>query len=156
MPVRTVRGYDRCMTSENERVVRRIVELFNQLDADPKARNASGEFEELLGLIDPEIEFLPDRVQIDAGAHRGLTAALHFWDEWFTLWEEHRFEITEIEGRGNSVLVLGHNRLKGRDGIVIDWKNQSIFTLSGGRVTHYRDFLDEEAARRAFEAGSGD
>ena len=39
---------------------------------------------------------------------------------------------------------------------MIDWKNQSIFTLSGGRVTQYRDFFDEEAARQAFEAGSGD
>ena len=69
---------------------------------------------------------------IDAEIHRGHEAFRHLWGEWLTFWEEHRFEITEIEERGNSGLVLGHNRFQGRDGIELDSENQAIFTLSGG------------------------
>jgi ketosteroid isomerase-like protein len=50
------------------------------------------------------------------------------------------------------VLVLVRNSFRGRDGIEFDSGNQAIFTLSGGRVTRFRDFLDEQAAREAFEA----
>jgi ketosteroid isomerase-like protein len=52
--------------------------------------------------------------------------------------------------------VLVRNRFKGRDGIELESENQAIFTLAGGRVTRVRDFMDEEEARQAFEAGSVD
>ena len=71
------------------------------------------------------------------------------------MWEEHHSQITEIEERGNSLLVLTHNWLRGRDGIELEFDNPAIFTLSGGRVTQMRDFLDEAAARAAFEEGEG-
>jgi ketosteroid isomerase-like protein len=77
------------------------------------------------------------------------------WDEWFKVWETHRSEITGIAERGDSVLVFTHNWLRGRDGIELEFDNPAIFTLSRGRVTRMRDFLDEQAARAAFETREG-
>ena len=138
------------------RVVRRIFELCNQLDPDPETRNASREVEELLELFDPEIEFTQPAIQVDAGVFRGHEVFLGVWDEWLTLWEQHRSQITEIDEREDSVLVLNHNWFRGRDGIELEIDNQTIFTLSGGRVTQMRGFFDEAATRAAFEAAEGD
>jgi hypothetical protein len=41
--------------SENVVVVRRLFELFNQLDTDPEVRPASPEVDALLELFDPEL-----------------------------------------------------------------------------------------------------
>ena len=143
------------VTSENERVVRRIFELFNRLDPDPRTRSASRELEELMELLDPKVEFAQSAMVPGADVSRGQDAFAATWGEWLTVWEEHRSQITEIEERGNSLLVLTHNWLRGRDGIELEFDNPAIFTLSRGRVTHMRDFLDEAAARATFEEGDG-
>ena len=139
--------------SENERVVRRIVELFNRLDPDPKTRSASRELEELMELFDPKIEFAQTAMVPRADVSRGQDAFAATWGEWLTVWEEHRSQITEIEERGKSLLVLTHNWLRAVTASSSEFDNPAIFTLSGGRVIHMRDFLDEAAARAAFEEG---
>ena len=132
--------------------MRRVFELFNQLDPDPEVRNASRAREELLDLFDPGIQFTQPELQVDAGVFRGRDAFMGVWDEWLNVWEQHRSEITEVYERGDSLLVFNHNQFRGRDGLELEMENQAIFTLSGGRVTQMRAFFDEQAARAAFDA----
>ena len=107
-------------------------------------------------LFDPKIEFAQSGMVPGADVSRVQDTFAATWGEWLTVWEEHRSQITEIiEERGNSLLVLTHNWLRHRDGIELEFDNPAIFTLSGGRVTQMRDFLDEAAARAAFEEGEG-
>jgi ketosteroid isomerase-like protein len=144
------------MASRRAAVVSRIWELFNLLaGVDSETRNASAGKEELLDHFDPEVEFTQPSDQPDRDTFRGRQALWDIWDEWLTLWTEHRSEIEKILEQGDRILVISRDELVGRDNISVDYTGGSIFTFRGDKITRFDAYLNHEAARRALESEAG-
>jgi ketosteroid isomerase-like protein len=131
------------MGAESVEVVRRVYLAWN-----------TGDMEELLSLIDPEVRWSPVLRFLEGEApavgHQGLR-------RWF-----RRIRITyrslrplpeRFEDHGSQVLVLGRllgvSRLEEGDlDVSVAW----VWTVRGGRVVAMKAFLEERAARAAIDA----
>jgi steroid delta-isomerase-like uncharacterized protein len=137
--------------------VKRAVDLYNRLPADPAARASSPELADLLGLFDPELEFRLSAQLVDAAgagdAVKGREPFSASWEDWISAWEEYDSEIVEIVERGERVLILTHDRFRARDGLEVENDGAAIFTFKAGRIVRFSTFMDQESARLEFEAG---
>ena len=140
--------------SDNARTIRRLYELFNQLDTDPEARRGSEAEREALALFDPEVEFLQPETQVDRTELRGTGELRRVWDDWLSLWESHRSRIEEILEREDRVLVVSWNRFRSHEGIELDQLGHELFTLRDGLIVRFQAFLaDADSARETLERG---
>ena len=90
-----------------------------------------------------------------AGMRRGRRAV----EEWFTVLvksaEIQAFEPKEFITQGDSVVVIGHERLKTKPvgrvlGRVVSHEWVQVFTVRDGQVSRFREFLDTAALASAF------
>ena len=139
------------MESENIAIVRRMHELFNALDPDPKVRASSPATAELLALFASDVEFVQPPGALDSSEHEGRAAFEDSWVRWLEMWESLKAEITEIDERGQTVLALTRNSFVGRDGVTAELEGGGIYRIAGGRIVSMRAFFDAAEARRAFE-----
>jgi ketosteroid isomerase-like protein len=134
-------------------VVRRMIDLYNALPSDAAQRAESEELRELLLLFDDGVEFVQDRTFVDLGDVSGRKPFSDVWGEWLDSWEEHRSEIERMEVGGERVLVFSRDHLRGRDGVAIDMRGTSLYTVRAGRITRMEVFgEDHDAAWGAFKA----
>ena len=139
------------MDSENVALVRRVYELFNRLPADPDERRGSAEARDLMALFAEDVEFeqvggVPDADSF--GGRRSLEAA---WDEWLSIWREHRTTLESIRERGDRVLALSHEHFHPREGMEIENHGAAIFTVRDGRVVRLEGYADQQLGIDAFE-----
>jgi ketosteroid isomerase-like protein len=113
------------MTQENVRLVRKLLDVYNERS-----------FADNADLIDPNIVWDLSRVQLPDGArytgHSGLSKFVEAWEEGFA-WEH--VESLEIVDAADRVVVVVHHRGRGKiSGIEIDQRFAMVWTLRDGRA----------------------
>jgi ketosteroid isomerase-like protein len=107
------------MSQENLAVVRRSFEAFNARDVD-----------DLVGLSDPDAEWLPFRAQLEGIVYRRHEGIRQFVRDMDEDWEAFRIDPLELHERGERVAVIGRVRAVGRQSTVdIDFIAGFVFEL---------------------------
>ena len=128
------------MSSENEAIVARIVELYNERGIAAAAEEYFSE----------DIEFAEPPEQPGARSARGREDTIRYFGEFAATWEAHRSEPERIEAVDEQrVLYLSVEHLRGRDGIEMAQPSASIFTLEDGEITGWQGFWNRESALKA-------
>ena len=129
-------------TPSNLTVVKGIVAAFE-----------TGDLPGLLHALSPDVEWRvggPDSVPY-AGTRRGREQVKHFFEELSRVVEFQRFEPQTFISEGETVVVLGQEKLlvrAGRQAIENDWV--MVFTLRKGQVAAFRQFSDTAALAAGF------
>jgi len=137
---------------DNARVIRRLYEVFNQLDSDPAARHGRDAERKALEFFHPDVEFIQPEIQVDQVELRGREALRRVWDEWLTLWESQTSRIVETVERGQRILVVSRNQFRSREGIELEQVGHELYTFRDGLIVRFQAFLaDGDSAREALE-----
>ena len=125
------------MSQENVEIVRRAVAAFN-------ARNRK----ELLGLMDPEIEY---QSLMEQKIYRGLDGMVQYRDDVDAVLENFHTEDDRFLDVGED-RVLHLYRIVGRgagSGVPVGRQNAILWQLRDGRLFRGRAYLDQRAALEA-------
>ena len=129
------------MSEENLEVVRRSFAAFN-----------AREVEDLVGLVDPDAEWLPFRAQLEGMVYRGHEGVRKFVRDLDDDWEAYRIEPVEFQDRGDRVVVIGQVKALGRSGGVdVDTEAGFVFELRAGRIWKVVSYSDPAAALEALK-----
>jgi ketosteroid isomerase-like protein len=84
-----------------------------------------------------------------AGIHRGRDEVARFFETFGQAAEFEVFEPREYLGKGDKVVVLGHERQRIKEsGRVVETDWAMVFALRDGRITRFRNFVDSRDASR--------
>ena len=114
-----------------------------------------GDLPGVLSALAPEVEWRvggPSEVPY-AGTRRGREQVKHFFEELGRAVEFQHFEPQEYVSEGNTVVVLGHEKLlvrASRQTIENGWV--MVFTLRKGEVIRFREFNDTAALAAGFSS----
>ena len=120
------------MSQENVEVVRKGIEAWNQHDGDLWLSYAA-----------PDVEWMPaGPAAVESTVYRGHDEVASGFDAIWQTWELFHFEETEIRDLGDSVLWLGHVKMRG-SASQIDLDQEFAFhtRLQDGKVIAVRSFL---------------
>ena len=132
------------MPENNETVVRRALDSFNEIGADIDAGGdpPPGVFAE-----DPEI--VPFRAALENTIYRGPSALDDFWDASRESWSKLHIELERMEPVGAGVLAVGLLTGTSREtGAHVESKVAFACHVRDGRVARLASHLTEESARR--------
>jgi ketosteroid isomerase-like protein len=114
---------------------------------------ASGELD--LSWVDPEIEWdasrLEDWIPDLAGVYHGHEGVRTYWRRWFEAWRDLEFEVDDVRGAGEEVVVLIRDQLQWgrRSGIRTELPPYAqVFTMRDGTLVRWRTFRDQGEALR--------
>jgi ketosteroid isomerase-like protein len=119
---------------------------------------AERDFEALVELMDPELEFLPVTANLTTGGvpYRGREGLARYFDDVARVWPELRLFPEELrDGAGEGcVLVLGRVVARG-GGMILDRPTGWVAQLRDGRIFRLRVYGSHAEAVRAagFETG---
>jgi ketosteroid isomerase-like protein len=139
------------MSRENVEVVRRLYELL-RLPRDPSAAvRRLLEDGVALDLLDPEVEWHGTVGGLSEGAvARGHEEAVRFMLEDSQEWEELVFEPRKFIDLGDTVVVLQHERRRGRhSGVEVETDTAAVIRLRNGKVWRCRGYMDQAQALEA-------
>jgi hypothetical protein len=103
----------------------------------------------------PEVELTTSGVYPDFDpTYRGHRGAVDYWEAARELWDSFSVEIGRVELVGDQVLVLIHQRVEGREGIVVEHDWGHLFSFSGDLIRRVRGFVRWDEATRAAEMES--
>jgi ketosteroid isomerase-like protein len=127
------------VSQQNVEVVRRSLEAFN-------ARNV----DELVGLTDPDGEWLPFRAQLEGIVYRRHEGVRQYVRDIDEDWEAFRIDPLEFHDSGERVAVIGRVTALGR-GSTVDFDSIAgfVFELHRGRVRRLTSHSTPEAALEA-------
>ncbi len=128
------------MSGENIEIVRRMFTAF-----------VEGDYERLVDLFDPQIEYDVSRTSPESRVARGHEEIAEVIEQWLATWEDHRLEIVElIDAEDERVVALmrEYGKLKGSDAWV-EHQVGVLFTLRNGRITRYVEYRDKAGALEA-------
>jgi ketosteroid isomerase-like protein len=129
------------MSQRNVEIVRRWFEGFNARDVDA-----------LVGLADPDCEWLPFRAQLEGIVYRGHEGVRRFVGDVDEDWAAFRIDPLEFHDRGERIAVVGRVRARGRGGSVeVDSRAGFAFELRSGRIMRATSHSDPEEALDAAE-----
>ena len=137
----------------NVKVIRAVSEALQNREA--LALLASGDVD--LELFDPEIEWdvsgVRDWMPSDlADVYWGHEGVLTYWRRWLESWRDLQYEIQDVRGVGDEVVVLVRNQRQwGRQsGILTELPPFGmVFTFRYGKVVRMRAFPNHESALKA-------
>jgi ketosteroid isomerase-like protein len=93
------------MSQENVEIVRRAIAAFIE-----------GDYERLIELSDPQIEYDVSRTSPEARVVRGPQEVLAVLQEWVDTWDDHQVELVElIDAGGERVVAVIQERGKLKD-----------------------------------------
>jgi uncharacterized protein len=105
---------------------------------------------------DADIEWVEDPQRFDAQVFRGHAGVRESFERWLEQWDEFEYEAEEFIDCGDDVLVIGRERARGMaSGANVDVRQHSIWTVRAGKIARYREFYDEQDARRAAGLAEG-
>jgi ketosteroid isomerase-like protein len=85
-----------------------------------------------------------------AGLHRGRDEVARFFETFGQASEFEVFEPQEYFSRGDKVVVLGHERQRVKaTGRVVETEWAMVFTLNGGKIARFHNFVDTHAVAAA-------
>jgi ketosteroid isomerase-like protein len=128
------------MSRENVELTRKLIEAWNQHDADLWLSYAA-----------PEIEWMPaGPAAVEGAVYRGRDEVARGIAAVWETWDVFDFREGELRDLGESVLWLGRVKMRGSaSGIELD-QEFAIHSVAGdGKVTRVRTFLTWRAAREA-------
>jgi ketosteroid isomerase-like protein len=105
-------------------------------------------------LYDPEVEWdvsgaegMPsDLAQVYLG-HEGM---LTYWRRWLEAWKDLQYEIQDVRGAGDEVVVLNQRQRGRHSGILTELPPfAQVFTFREGKVVRMRAFPNHESALKA-------
>jgi uncharacterized protein len=107
-----------------------------------------GEFEAVVDLLHPEVEWVPPTDSVEPGALRGRDAVREYLAP--NIFEEQTAEPLELIEEGNRVLVVArvHARASG-SGIEIDQVVYHLFTIEDGLAVRFSTHIDRKEALAA-------
>jgi ketosteroid isomerase-like protein len=130
------------MAGDNVEIVRRAHQALN-----------AGEIDALVALCDPSFRLdMADRVFNPAvyHGHEGIRA---FYTEVMDVWQSFTWELTDVEERGDLIVVSLESIGKARgSGLELDRRSAMVWHVVDGRamsLTFYRDPEEARAAARA-------
>jgi ketosteroid isomerase-like protein len=113
---------------------------------------AERDFDTLVDLMDPEVEFLPVTANLTTGGvpYRGHDGIARYFDDVARVWPELRLfpeEVRDAE-RDGVVVVLGRVLARG-GGMILDRPTGWVFQMRDGRIAHLRVYGSHEEAVEA-------
>ena len=116
----------------------------------------SGNYEEALGALHPEVEWRDLMHAPDAPEYvRGVPAVRALMSQWLTVWEEFTMEIGEYIDAGNSVVCVTHSHGEGKaSGLEIDLHAAEVYEFEDGQIVRVTwGYPDKGAALKAVGPG---
>jgi ketosteroid isomerase-like protein len=127
------------MSQENVEVVRRAFATFNARAVD-----------DLVGLSDPDSEWLPFRAQLEGMVYRGHEGIRQWIRDMDDDWEAFRIDPVEFHDRDDRIVVIGHVQALARtSGVDVDSEAGFLFELRAGRIVRLVSYSDPAAALEA-------
>ena len=131
------------MSEQNVDLVRSVYRAVNE---DDKAA--------FLALLHPEVELTTSGIFPDLSpTYRGHQGAADYWKAVGPgpggLWDSFTIEIGKCEPVGDQVVATVHQRVKGRDGVVVEHDWGHLFSFADGLVRRARAYASPEAAKEA-------
>jgi ketosteroid isomerase-like protein len=128
------------MSQENVEVVRRTLKAFSDRDADVAS-----------SYLAAGIEWEPaSPATVEGAVYRGRDEVAEATAGLWELWDVFRFEETEVRDLGESVVWLGHVRMKGSASQVeLDQEFANHIELRDGKIVRAKAYLSWEEALEA-------
>lgn len=127
------------MSPENVETVRQSFSAFN-----------GRRVEDLVGLFDPDCEWLPFRAQLEGMVYRGHAGVRQFVSDIDDDWDTFRIDPVEFHDRGERVAGMGQVKAVGRGpGVDVDSLAGFVFELRAGRMSKVVSYSDPAAALEA-------
>lgn len=125
------------MSSQDVEVVRQMVQAFNQRDLGAMTQ-----------WLAPEVEWEPGGpAAVERTIYRGRDeVASGFAATWET-WEVFQVEESEVRDLGDSIVWLGHARLRGHVEVYQEFAVH--FLVRGGKIVRFRGFREWQEALEA-------
>jgi ketosteroid isomerase-like protein len=116
-------------------------------------RWAAGDFDGLLELTTPDFEFVPAiAAAVEGGSVKGHDAVRRFWSDLDETWETFRISADDLREANGRVLGIGRLTAKGRSSEPeLDQPIYTVLWFQADRIARMQSFLEETAARAAFE-----
>ena len=129
------------MSQEALDVVRRAFTTFNARAVD-----------DLVGLCDPDSEWVPFRAQLEGMVYRGHDGIRQFVRDMDDDWEAFRIDPVEFHDRDDRVVVIGHVQALGRSsGVDVDSEAGFLFELRAGLIARVVSYSDPAVALEALK-----
>jgi ketosteroid isomerase-like protein len=128
------------MSQENVEIARSVHDAFNRRDIVA-----------LLGLLDPEVEWIPMLATLEGNVYRGHAGVRRWLQDLDVDWEYFETSPGEFRDMGDRVLVLGSWHARGRaSGVQLeDQPGSWLIHFKGGKVMRQQTYTDRA---EAFEA----
>ncbi len=127
------------MSRENVEIVRRFGDAWQR-----------GDLAAALSLVDDDVEWHDQAAIPDGALHHGPKAVQRHWDRWLAPWEEIDYEVEELRGSGECVLVVLRRRGRGKSsGIEVTDQVIHIYTLRNDRIVRFQGYSDKAEALKA-------
>jgi ketosteroid isomerase-like protein len=119
---------------------------------------ADRDFDALVALMDPEVEFLPVTANLTTGGvpYRGHDGVARYFEDVKRVWPELRLFPEEYRdaARDDSLLVLGRVLARG-GGMILDRPTGWVFQIREARIARLRVYGSHEEALEAAGLGTG-
>jgi ketosteroid isomerase-like protein len=135
---------------DNVEVVRRLYEQLRALTAAGDLGDLPGD-RELLELLDPGVEWHGTIGGLSEGVvARGPDEAARVLLDDSQEWDELVYEPTELIEVGDAVVVLQHERRRGRQsGVEVEADTAAVFRMREGRIWRCQGYMDQAEALRS-------
>jgi ketosteroid isomerase-like protein len=101
-------------------------------------------------LFHPDAEWIEAPERVDSKTYQGHEGIRDSFERWLEQWGDYRAKAERVEDHGDHVLVVVHESGEGHgSGASTDATVYAVFTFRDGKVSRYREFYDEAAARAA-------
>ena len=85
----------------------------------------------------------------DGRTYRGHAGVRESFERWLEGFDQFSFEVEDVVDYGDNVLVISNEQARGAaSGAAISSRIYAVMTLRDGKLLRYREFYDEDAARR--------
>jgi ketosteroid isomerase-like protein len=117
----------------------------------------AGDYDGMLELATPDFEFVPAiAASVEGGSIKGHDAVRRFWADLDETWETFRISADDFREAGGRVMSIGRLSAKGRSSeLELDQPIYTVLWFQGDRIARMQSFLEESAARAAFEESEG-
>ena len=107
----------------------------------------------MLELATPDFEFVPAiAAAVEGGSVKGRDAFRRFMTDLDETWETFRISADDFRETGERVMGIGRLTAKGRGSeLELDQPIYTVLWFQGDRIARMQSFLEESAARTAFE-----
>ncbi|HEY4451125.1 MAG TPA: nuclear transport factor 2 family protein [Solirubrobacteraceae bacterium] len=130
------------MPQPNLQLVKEAIAAFNATDV-----------EGFVALATDDFEWSPSMVAIEGQVFRGSEGIRAYCASLDDAWSEFRILPDSFRERGQTVLMLGALRGRGKNsGVTVDESLGMVFDIGDGKIARIRGFLDHAEALRASQA----